>query len=137
LRKDHVTHTRERDLGGRRHPERVHEFATLDPQHGATEDPVGSCVDDGLEEAAGLLQFDGPGDAVHRHLEHPHVPALMARLRLAKPHASKFRISEDGVRDQATVDRRAAPVEQVGLEHPEVVVETWVNARSPFTSRTA
>jgi len=41
-----------------------------------------------------------------------------------------LRIHEDGIRDESTIDRRPAPVEQVGLEHSEVVVGNMGEGRA-------
>src|SRR5450755_623007 len=99
-----------------------HDLAAFDAQNRGPQDLLRVDVDDNLHQATRLVDLQGAGDVIHRHLGDFDVFILLARLRFCEAHTPKLRIDEDGIGDETVLDTGVTVFDQVGAQNAEVVV---------------
>src|SRR5258708_3851704 len=108
------------------------DFAAFEAEDGGAKDLVGGGVDDGFQEAAGFVDFQGASDVTHGHFGDADGAVLPASLRFGEADAAELRVDEDGVGNEAIRGGRGAIFEQVGAKDAEVVVGNVGEGRPAF-----
>ena len=99
-----------------------HDLATVGSQDCGTEDEVVVRVDEGLDEASGLVGLDGAGDRGHGKTRYANFAALLGGLAFAQADTAELGIDEDTVGEQTIFGGAVAAIEEIGFENAEVVV---------------